>query len=262
MNTALRFKLESLTTDPWGESRLAQFKYRNSQINKIFPDLIAPSLLPYGLDLASGTGVLANMLSIFYSKLICVEADQRSVELLISKYQKLECIRSKLPVIPKKILNCQMDIVTCFGAIYYLTNQEIESLCKILLSGVIKPSSKFIVNNLSYERIKIIELSGFKLNIIKSFNRPKHSLSKISWLVRQFELIKAINRNQDNENVEVYLKTTKRLFVKKIIHHPTIISVFDLLIFPFRVLVESTIVYKALFCFGSTRCDVFVFSPI
>lgn len=257
---SLRFELESLTSDPWGESRSAHFKFRNAAIKKLFPGLIVTFSNPVGLDLASGTGTLAKGLHAFFHELTCVEADEKCVQRFRSNHAELNCVCLKLPELPA----CEnIDVITMFGAIYYLSNEQIAELCKNALM-VLQAKGVFIINNLSEERKQIILGCGFRLISKSSFRRPKYKLTKITKTVRTFELLKAIIHHDRDPAVLAFINATKRPMVRMLFHadmpfKKSFVQVFSWLLCPLRFVDESLVVYKALQCLGTEECNIYVF---
>lgn len=262
LRSKLRFEIECLTCDPWGESSLAHFKYRNDAIREMFPSLLSSlNNRPVGVDLASGTGTLANHLREFFITYTCIDADKGSIQLLKKKYKQMDCICCELPTLPELR---GIDVATMFGSIFYLTDNQIRELCKNLASGLLKPRGIFIVNNLSEDRLNIIEASGFKMIHKKSFPLPKHRLARVSAIVRQFEIFKAVVLHQNDKAVISFLKISNRRAWRKVAEsrfpfRRTILKICNLLLFPMRCIAQSVCFYKMLLIFGSEQSEVFVF---
>jgi hypothetical protein len=152
-----------------------------------------------------------------------------------------------------------------FGAVYYLTNDQLATLCRNLLSGVLQREGIFIVSSLKSEPQGVIEANGFRLIRTVSAPKPKNALSLVSNLVLAAAFTKTLLDYREHTDVRAFMEVTQNPGIRALYYTriPFIRRLFSMGFWIITrllgVVTQSTFVYRMGFIFGTEDSDIFVF---
>jgi 2-polyprenyl-3-methyl-5-hydroxy-6-metoxy-1,4-benzoquinol methylase len=240
------FELIEWSDFGWGESELACFKHRNEIIYDYFRSSIHRISQCTLLDLGSGEGNLANLLSRIFLNVICVDANEKSILKGQLKFPHIKYYHSKMSEIP----DVKYDIIIIIGAVFYCSSNEIEELCKR-----ISERKRVIVSNLSDTNLEIFKSNGFQIESIYTYFRPRHKLSLLNQLLIRYYLLETIKRHKHDKQISYLInRSSYNHWISFLVNRvPFLLYVSRPIILIIRKIAQSQIIYKLLFLFGKEK---------